>query len=62
MQGGRNDVTSMVFAILKRPLVIGLGLGFVLGYSRALGLSEEERRRVRKALFELKEMPRRLFI
>ena len=45
-----------------RPVVLILGVGFILGYLKAVYLSEEERRRVQKALFELREMPRRVLI
>ncbi len=42
--------------------ILFFGLGFILGYFKAVYLSEEQRRVVQKALFELREMPRRLLI
>ena len=36
--------------------------GLVLGFGYAVNLSEEDRRRIKKALFELKELPRRVLV
>jgi hypothetical protein len=37
-------------------------LGLILGFSSAVNLSEEDRRRIRKAVFELRELPRRILV
>ena len=44
------------------PLVICLCLGTLLGAVWAMRLDDEQRRRIKKNLFELREMPFRLFI
>jgi len=36
--------------------------GLALGFGCAVNLSEEDRRRIRKAVFELKELPRRVLV
>ncbi len=43
-------------------IVVGLCLGIFLGAAWAMNLDDEQRRRIKKNLFELREMPFRLFI
>lgn len=40
----------------------GLILGVAVGFGFALNLSEEDRRRIKKGFFELKELPRRVMV
>jgi hypothetical protein len=46
----------------KVPTPLVLALGAVLGFWCAFRLREEEKRRIRKALRELKELPFRLLV
>ena len=43
-------------------LFLCLGLGALAGIVWALSLDDEEQRRIKKGLFELREMPFRVFI
>jgi hypothetical protein len=44
------------------PIMACLCLGALLGVSWAMRLDDEQRRRIKKNLFELREMPFRIFI
>lgn len=44
---------------LLTVIVFSFLTGFFLGYIRALRLSDEQKRRIKRFFFELKEMPRR---
>lgn len=39
-----------------------VAMGLALGFGYAVNLSEEDRRRIRKAVFELRELPRRILV
>jgi hypothetical protein len=43
-------------------VVLALLIGLAIGFMKGLNLPEETRRGTRKALFEIKELPRRFFI
>ncbi len=44
------------------PIIICLCIGACLGAAWAMRLDDEQRRRIKRNLFELREMPFRLFI
>jgi uncharacterized membrane protein YfcA len=44
------------------PIIICLCLGAFLGAAWAMSLDDEQRRRIKKNLFELRELPFRIFI
>lgn len=39
-----------------------LAAGLAVGFGFAVNLSEEDRRRIKKALFEMRELPRRILV
>jgi hypothetical protein len=39
-----------------------LAAGLAIGFGYAVNLSEEDRRRIKKAFFEIKELPRRVMV
>ncbi|MEW6553125.1 MAG: hypothetical protein AB1384_02425 [Actinomycetota bacterium] len=53
---GRPPLRSML------PFITCLCLGACLGAVWAMGLDDEQRRRIKKNLFELRELPFRVFI
>ncbi len=55
-------MTNLIVANLKKTLVLVVAAGMLIGFMKGLDLSEEQKRRIKKALFELKELPRRIFI
>lgn len=46
----------------KAAVLLGVLIGAVAGFSWAIRLDEEGRRRTRKFFFELRELPRRVLI
>jgi hypothetical protein len=44
------------------PMIVCLCMGACLGAVWAMGLEDEQRRRIQKNLFELRELPFRVFI
>ncbi len=55
-------MTNLIVANLKKTFVLVFAAGVVIGFMKALDLSEEQKRRIKKALFEVNELPRRIFI
>ena len=56
MENGKSNGNPL--SVFACALVAGIAVGAVL----ALGLSEESKYRIRKAAFELKELPFRFFL
>ena len=56
---GTSDKPSLRSAL---PIMVCLCAGVLLGAAWAMNLDDEQRRRIKKNLFELREMPFRLFI
>lgn len=52
----------LIVANIKKTFVLIFLAGFVIGFIKGLDLTEEQKRRLKKALFELNELPRRVFI
>jgi hypothetical protein len=55
-------IGHLIVANLKKTIVLAMATGMVIGFIKALDLSEEQKRRIKKAMFELKELPRRILI
>ena len=54
---------KLVMASFKLGLAgAALAAGLAIGFGFALNLSEEDRRRIKKGFFELKELPRRVLV
>jgi hypothetical protein len=52
----------LIVANMRKTFLLVFMAGFVLGFLKGLDLTEEQKRRIKKALFELNELPRRVFI
>ena len=59
LQMGTSSIPSFRSAM---PIIASLCLGVLLGTVWAMRLDDEQRRRIKKNLFELREMPFRIFI
>jgi len=55
-------VINLIVANMKKTLLLVFVAGMLFGFMKGLGLAEDQRRRIRKALFELNELPRRVCI
>lgn len=55
-------INHLIVANLKKTLLLVFSTGMMIGFIKALNLSEERKRRIKKAIFEIKELPRRIFI
>ena len=53
---------SLIAGSMKKAFMLAWLAGFAIGFIKALNLTEEQKRRIKKALFELNELPRRVFI
>ena len=52
-------MVPLIAANANKILLIVCVAGMAIGFMKGLGLTEEEKRRITKALFELNELPRR---
>jgi len=52
----------LIAANIKKTLLLVFVAGLVIGFMKGLGLAEDQKRRIRKAFFELHELPRRVCI
>ncbi len=59
--GRRREIVSTVGCRMTVSLLL-LMTGALAGFAWAVRMDEEERRRVRKFFFELRELPRRVLI
>ena len=50
---------SLLAGNMKKTFMLVWLAGFAIGFIKALNLTEEQKRRINKALFELNELPRR---
>jgi len=55
-------MVPLIAAHAKKTLLLVCVAGMAIGFLKGLGLTEEEKRRIRKALFEFNELPRRILI
>ncbi len=55
-------MVSLIAANMRKLFMLACLAGFVIGFHRGLNLTEEQKRRIKKALFEVNELPRRIFI
>ena len=53
---------NLILANMKKTLLLVFITGMVIGFMKGLGLAEDQKRRIRKALLELNELPRRVCI
>jgi len=55
-------MVPLIAANANKILLIVCVAGMAIGFMKGLGLTEEEKRRITKALFELNELPRRVLV
>jgi len=55
-------VKHLLAANIIKTLLLVFVAGMLIGFMKGLGLTEDQRRRIRKAFFELNELPRRVRI